>query len=400
MYLVVFLTAGVVILGCLSIIWKKLCSPRTTITFPNGATSPDNRSTHVIMSSRELPPIGSNGASSSNIEQIRQEEVKQNHENESKCLGADDVKLSYQLSGEGTMTYWEGTISSGDMSSNGTKVIAKSVSESARMKEIMSFRALAKALITLPKHENIVDILGMSLEDVPYLIYQEYIEMGTLKDFLMRNYQQSSSGNSYKQAIPDYDKNLQLTTFAADICEGMVFLAKETYRHPGLSARKALLSTTGRCKLYDFWPADLATDVISHILAKNIPPIAWLAPETVFMGQYLEKSDVWSFGVVLWEIFSLGETPFGGLTCAEIESKLRRKDYLEQPMACAGGIYGAMLSMWKPAIDERPSFASLQMTLQGFLNSMRTSCNAAEEEPSYFSLDKDSSDDDYIEHIL
>lgn len=77
---------------------------------------------------------------------------------------------------------------------------------------------------------NITYVKLFFFSSVPYLIYQEYIEMGTLKDFLMRNYQQSSSGNSYKQAIPDYDKNLQLTTFAADICEGMVFLAKETVR--------------------------------------------------------------------------------------------------------------------------------------------------------------------------
>ncbi|XP_071841831.1 uncharacterized protein [Apostichopus japonicus] len=392
-YFVIILTGGIVITGCLLIIWKKLCSHKTTLPFVSTATSLYNRFTHVAMNLRELPSIQSNHAEPLNIGQNRHEEENQNHKNERKFLSADDVKLSFQLSREGTMTYWVATVLSGDCSSKVTKVIAKSVSENARMKELMNFRALANSVITLQKQENIVEVLGVAHDDVPYFIYQEYIETGTLKDFLM-------SGGSYKEGIPNYKKNLQLTTFAADVCEGMYFLAKHNYRHPVLSARKALLSSTGRCKLYDFWPADLATDVISQILTKTIPPIAWLAPETVFIGSYLEKSDVWSFGVVLWEIFTLGETPYGGLTCDEIENKLRRKEYLEQPMACAGGIFGAMLSMWSQTIDKRPSFASLQMTLQGLLNDMRKSfsCDAADDEdPRYFILNKYPEDDDYTE---
>ncbi|XP_071841794.1 uncharacterized protein [Apostichopus japonicus] len=393
-HLVIILTGGVVLTGCLLIMRNKLCSHRTTLPYVNRETTLDNRYTHVAMSSRELSTIQSNRAEPFNIGQSKQEQGNRNRKNERKCLSADDVKLSFQLSGEGTITYWEGTLSSGDSSSSFTKVIAKSVSENACMKEILNFRALASTVIRLQTHENIVEVLGVSLEDVPYFIYQEYIETGTLKDVLM-------SGGSYKVAPSNYKKNVQLTTFAADVCEGMYFLAKQNYRHPGLSARKALLSSTGRCKLYDFWPADLATDVMNQILTKKIPPIAWLAPETVFIGNYLEKSDVWSFGVVLWEIFSLGKTPFGGLTCTEIENKLRRNETLEQPMACAGGIFGAMLSMWNPTIDERPSFESLQLTLRGYLNDMRQSCNydADDEEPSYFTLNKYQIDDDYTEHM-
>ncbi|XP_071841802.1 uncharacterized protein [Apostichopus japonicus] len=393
-HLVIILAGGAVLTGCLLIIRNKLCSHRTTLPHVNSETSLDNGYAHVAMSSRELSTIQSNRAEPFNIGQSKHVKGNRNRKNERKCLSADDVKLSFQLSGEGTITYWEATVLSGDSSSSFTKVIAKSVSENACMKEILNFRALASTVIRLQTHENIVEVLGVSLEDVPYFIYQEYIETGTLKDFLM-------SGGSHKGAPPNYKKNVQLTTFAADVCEGMYFLAKQNYRHPGLSARKALLSSTGRCKLYDFWPADLATDVINHVLTKKIPPIAWLAPETVFIGNYLEKSDVWSFGVVLWEIFSLGKTPFGGLTCTEIENKLRRNETLEQPMACAGGIFGAMLSMWNPAIDKRPSFESLQMTLQGYLNNMRQSCNydAADEGPSYFTLNKYQIDDDYTEHM-
>ncbi|PIK40226.1 hypothetical protein BSL78_22933, partial [Apostichopus japonicus] len=190
---------------------------RTTLPYVNRETTLDNRYTHVAMSSRELSTIQSNRAEPFNIGQSKQEQGNRNRKNERKCLSADDVKLSFQLSGEGTITYWEGTLSSGDSSSSFTKVIAKSVS-------------------------------------------------------------------------------------------------------------------------------DLATDVINQILTKVL---------------HIANSNM---------------------------SRWR---------------FGAMLSMWNPTIDERPSFESLQLTLQGYLNDMRQSCNydAADEEPSYFTLNKYQIDDDYTEHM-
>ncbi|PIK42215.1 putative tyrosine kinase receptor Cad96Ca-like [Apostichopus japonicus] len=204
-------------------------------------------------------------------------------------LNSEDVQLNFQLPG----------------------------AENARMKEILNFRALAKNATIMPRHQNIVDVLGVSLEDVPYFIYQEYIEYGTLKDFLMRNYQESSGGSS-KRDTPDHEKTLHLTMFAADICEGMLFLKRQNCHHPGLAARKVLLSPSGRCKLYDFWPVDLAQERVKQILDKKLPPLAWLAPETVFLGHFMEKSDIWNFGVVLWEIYSLGmahNNHFGSILC-------------------------------------------------------------------------------------
>ncbi|PIK35513.1 putative tyrosine kinase receptor Cad96Ca-like [Apostichopus japonicus] len=318
------------------------------MTLPTDQRAQGNvRPLPLALISRELPPIYDQ------TDMINDDVAEQSIDDTAIGLNSEDVQLNFQLPGAGTMKYWVATYSSeGDKV---TKIIAKSVSENARMKEILNFRALAKNATIMPRHQNIVDVLGVSLEDVPYFIYQEYIEYGTLKDFLMRNYQESSGGSS-KQDTPDQEKTLHLTMFAADICEGMLFLKKQNCHHPGLAARKVLLSPSGRCKLYDFWPVDLAQDRVKQILDKKLPPLAWLAPETVFLGHFMEKSDIWNFGVVLWEIYSLGEIPFGGLTCAEIESKLRNKESLDQPLTCPGGIFGHMLATWNSAIDERPTF--------------------------------------------
>ncbi|XP_071818915.1 uncharacterized protein [Apostichopus japonicus] len=378
-----------------AILWKKLFGHRT-MTLPTDQRAQGHiRPLPLAMISRELPPIYDQ------TDMINDDVAEQSIDDTVIGLNSEDVQLNFQLPGAGTMKYWVATYSSeGDKV---TKIIAKSVSENARMKEILNFRALAKNATIMPRHQNIVDVLGVSLEDVPYFIYQEYIEYGTLKDFLMRNYQESSGGSS-KRDTPDHEKTLHLTMFAADICEGMLFLKRQNCHHPGLAARKVLLSPSGRCKLYDFWPVDLAQERVKQILDKKLPPLAWLAPETVFLGHFMEKSDIWNFGVVLWEIYSLGEIPFGGLTCAEIESKLRNKESLDQPLTCPGGIFGHMLATWNSAIDERPTFEHLNITLSSFLYDMRESLNDEKdnsEEPNYFRLDKDSSSsDDYIEHII
>ncbi|XP_071851642.1 uncharacterized protein [Apostichopus japonicus] len=387
--------AAVILLGCVLVCWKKgILRPQYTIP---------TRSTHLMMVTRRLPPINLNRIESTALEQMVGR-VVQHDEEERSFLRPDDVKLSFQLPSNGTMNYWIATISSDDISA--TKVVAKTVSGSARMKELHNFKEIAKAIIILSKHDNIVEVLGISLETVPYFIYQEYVECGTLKAFLTRNYESSGNAISHEEEISDQNINLQLTAFAVDICKGMLFLSEENYRHPALSSRKILISATGVCKLYDFCPVHVAMDTVSQILEKEVPPTAWLAPETIFIGHYLDKSDIWSFGVVMWEMYSLGKTPYDGLTCFEIESKLRRKQYCEQPSICPGGIYDTMLLIWNPTTDKRPSFARLQTSLLAFLNDMRKSNDddgddeIDSDEPVYSCVINDTSENIYIDYPM
>ncbi|XP_071851645.1 uncharacterized protein [Apostichopus japonicus] len=506
-----FLLAVVVILFCcVPALWKINAARRCKNFTRYKASSTESHPTHLAMATRCLPPLQSNNTESVMLEENIPGVSDQCDEKENNYLSVSDVKLDFQLPSNGPMTYWKATVTCSEISV--TDVIAKSVSECARMRDLFNFREIAKAIMTLPKHDNIVELIGASLEDVPYFIYQEYIERGTLKDYMLRHCKTTTNDDSLELEVPDQEKNLQLTQFAVDICEGMFFLAQQNFRHPGLSARKVLLTPAGKCKLYDFCPVDVAVDSINQILQKKIPPTAWLAPETIFIGHYVEKSDVWSFGVVLWEIYSqvphfiyqehiecgtlkdvllrnyqhfsdsskvataqlaehektlqltvyavdvcngmfflasqkflypglaarkvlltssgkcklydfwpvdlaqermdsileskfpplawlapetvflghykeksdvwnfgvvvweiysLGDTPFGGLTCPEIEKKLRAKDNLDQPLACPGGLFGVLLSTWNSSIEERPSFGRLRNTFMEFLKNMK-----------------------------
>ncbi|XP_071853302.1 uncharacterized protein [Apostichopus japonicus] len=175
---------------------------------------------------------------------------------------------------------------------------------------------------------------------VPFYVYLEYMENGTLRNFMLRNYQQkrdSENISNSQQRVSSEEQKLNLVRFSVDVVEGMSYLFVNKFRHPALTTSKVLISvSTGKCKLYDFVPEDHAKDRLLRIIAKKNAPLAWLPPESIFFRQYCEKSDVWSLSVALWEIFSLGETPYSGLSGDEIESHIRNGSYLSQPMSCPG----------------------------------------------------------------
>ncbi|KAJ8027589.1 Fibroblast growth factor receptor 2 [Holothuria leucospilota] len=148
----------------------------------------------------------------------------------------------------------------------------------------------------------------MNTFSVPYYIYQDFVECGTLRDFLLRNYPSSGYAQLENFDHGSRSNSLQdLARFSFEIAGGMTFLIEKGFCHPVLSAQKILIDATGRCKLYDFWPEESAKLRLNKVFNKVNFSYAWLAPESIFFRQYSTESDVWSFAVVLWEIYSLGE---------------------------------------------------------------------------------------------
>ncbi|PIK58962.1 hypothetical protein BSL78_04129 [Apostichopus japonicus] len=140
----------------------------------------------------------------------------------------------------------------------------------------------------------------------PYYIYQELLEYGTLREILMR------IGNSQHHLQNPSNGKEELTNaaclvgFARDVASGLEFLHINKLCHPGLMTRKILYDSNNKCKLFDFWPNEISSGRLKKILSRKDPPIGWFPPETIFMNQYDEVSDIWSYGVILWEIFSFG----------------------------------------------------------------------------------------------
>ncbi|XP_071831439.1 uncharacterized protein [Apostichopus japonicus] len=269
----------------------------------------------------------------------------------------DNVELISLMSSGNFFDYWKA--SSGIPSMNDC-IIAKTVSDNAQMKDVYNFITIATRMRQLSSHPNIIKCFGCSLEQVPYFIYQELLENGTLRDTLL------GIGDAHSHLLNRDGKNGELNTIAHLVCfakgvsSGLEYLHMNKLCHPGLMSKKILLDASYNCKLFDFWPVEISSYRLTKLLSNRNPPIGWFPPETIFINQYDIVSDVWSFGVLLWEIFSFGEVPYQQETIHEIEENVRRLNVLPRPPFCPGSTFSIMLSAWTQTRETRPSMSDLK----------------------------------------
>ncbi|XP_071852526.1 uncharacterized protein [Apostichopus japonicus] len=256
-----------------------------------------------------------------------------------------NISLTSRLTSPGSIEYW---LANTRCTFNST-VIVRFMSENATVCELLTFRALGKNLSVLNDHDNVVKLLHIAVSEVHCYIYNEYVGITNLKNYWMNNTSRSSTS--------------QLMKFAVDVTDAMIFLNNNKYNHPALASRKVLLTDKEVCKVYDIWPNDLSQRRVEDILQKEIVPSAWLAPETLLYGEYSDKSDVWSFGIFLWEIFSYGATPYKNCSREEIANKVEGLHRLSQPSSCSSEIYSLMLLSWNTTSSKRPSFDQLREDL-------------------------------------
>ncbi|KAJ8042679.1 Tyrosine-protein kinase transmembrane receptor Ror [Holothuria leucospilota] len=255
--------------------------------------------------------------------------------------------------------YWLGRYSSND---EDTDCICETVSEKAVMKDGYNFLSLAKSLRCLPNHTNVVSFLGSSTDEVPYYIYREYVTNNTLRDYLTQNSHANESSEDSKDSPTSVftDKKYQRKMLSTDVASAMEFLHNHQFHHPALSARKVVLSNSLIPKLFDIWPEELSASRATSLMKSSDPPTAWLPPETIFLDKYEKSSDVWAYGVLLWELFSSGLIPYQFKQSKEIEDEIRDMKLLPQPNHCSRASFDIMLSTWNKNPELRPSFAELQ----------------------------------------
>lgn len=138
--------------------------------------------------------------------------------------------------------------------------------------------------------------------------------------------------------------------------------------HRDLAARNVLVGENQVCKVADF---GFARDVIaSHVYERKSEgrlPIRWMAPESLYDNIFSVKSDVWSFGVLIWEVVTLGSTPYPGLAAAEVMRRVRDGYRLDKPDHCRRELYNIMYYCWDKDPKERPTFNELVTLLEPLL---------------------------------
>ncbi|XP_014731520.1 PREDICTED: tyrosine-protein kinase ITK/TSK [Sturnus vulgaris] len=230
---------------------------------------------------------------------------------------------------------------------NKTKVAIKTIREGAMSED--DFIEEAKVLMKL-SHPKLVQLYGVCLEDAPISLVFEFMENGCLSDYL-----RSQRGRFSKET---------LLGMCLDVCEGMAYLEQNSVIHRDLAARNCLVGESHVVKVSDFGMSRIVLDDQYTSSTGTKFPVKWSAPEVFSYSKYSTKSDVWSFGVLMWEVFSEGKIPYENRTNAEVVEEINAGFRLYKPKLASKAIYEVMSHCWRMGKDERPSFSLLLFQLR------------------------------------
>eukprot|EP00116_Pleurobrachia_bachei_P004717 sb/3464979/ len=149
--------------------------------------------------------------------------------------------------------------------------------------------------------------------------------------------------------------------FTWDVCKAMVYLESKNVIHRDLAAANVLISETGLAKVSDFG----LSSKLEHVQAGGKFRVKWSAPEAlVDNNDFSTKSDVWSFGVLMWEIYSFGRVPYPRIPLHEVLEKVQNGYRMDKPEGCPDAMYNIMKKCWSSRAADRPTFATIKTNLQ------------------------------------
>ncbi|XP_032884041.1 tyrosine-protein kinase ABL2 isoform X4 [Amblyraja radiata] len=233
-----------------------------------------------------------------------------------------------------------------------TMEVEEFLKEAAVMKEI--------------KHPNLVQLLGVCTLEPPFYIVTEYMPHGNLLDYL-------------RECNREEVNAVVLLYMATQISSAMEYLEKKNFIHRDLAARNCLVGENHVVKVADFGLSRLMTGdtYTAHAGAKF--PIKWTAPESLAYNTFSIKSDVWAFGVLLWEIATYGMSPYPGIDLSQVYDLLEKGYRMEQPEGCPPKVYELMRSCWQWNPMERPLFAEIHQAFETMFHDSSISEEVAEE---------------------
>ncbi|XP_028322119.1 platelet-derived growth factor receptor beta-like isoform X2 [Gouania willdenowi] len=295
----------------------------------------------------------------------------------------------------------EGTVSGLMESQAFTKVAVKMVK--GKGDAVQSLMSELRMLVHVGPHLNLVNVLGASTTGGPVYLITEFCCHGDLLKYLQRNknsfllletHSVSDGDGGYMDMknihdvephademleqrelpLPDSDSSHlslhDLLWFSYQVCHAMDFLSVRQCVHTDLAARNVLVCEKKLVKVCDY---GLARDLLKHedydTHGNAVLPLRWMSPESIFQKVYSSHSQVWSFGVLLWEIFSMGCRPYAELMgTRDLFNFLRKGHRMSRPEHASQNMYELMMQCWKDTPQSRPSFSSLVDSLASMLS--------------------------------
>ncbi|XP_045493968.1 tyrosine kinase receptor Cad96Ca isoform X1 [Colias croceus] len=245
-------------------------------------------------------------------------------------------------------------------------VAVKTLKGNASEKEKTDLIQELAVMKTLGTHPNVVRLVGCCTEKEPTLVIMEFVSLGKLQQFLRDSRAERHYGNTHGGSL--FLTSRDLTHFAFQVARGMDFLSAKGIIHRDLAARNILITEERTCKVADFgFARDVAGTHVYERKSDGRLPIRWMAPESLYDDIFSVKSDVWSFGVLLWEIVTLGSTPYPGLSAGDVMKKVRDGHRLEKPEHCRRELYNIMYYCWEAEPASRPEFKEIVSMLERLL---------------------------------
>ncbi|TRY88809.1 hypothetical protein DNTS_015022 [Danionella cerebrum] len=245
------------------------------------------------------------------------------------------VILSEELGSGQFGLVWKGSWKDG-------QVAVKTIREGFMSEE--EFKEEARVMMKL-SNEKLVKLYGVVTQHSPIYLVFEFMENGCLTDFL------TARKGTFSQE--------SLLEMCLDVSEGMAYLETSNFIHRDLAARNCLVSKNNVVKIADFGMARFVLDDQYTSSYGSKFPVKWSSPEVIKFWKYSSKSDVWSFGVLMWEIYSEGRMPYDLRSNSEVIEALKAGLRLLKPRLCPQSVYNLMQWSWKEKPEDRPSFAQL-----------------------------------------
>ncbi|XP_075991565.1 tyrosine-protein kinase Abl isoform X2 [Anticarsia gemmatalis] len=255
-----------------------------------------------------------------------------------------DIVMKHKLGGGQYGDVYEAAWKRG----NSTVAVKTLKDDTMALKDFLEEAAIMKEM----RHPNLVQLLGVCTREPPFYIITEFMSRGNLLDYLR---------TGSRECVPGA---VVLMYMATQIASGMSYLESRSFIHRDLAARNCLVGENHLVKVADFGLARLMRDdtYTAHAGAKF--PIKWTAPEGLAYNTFSTKSDVWAFGILLWEIATYGMSPYPGVDLADVYHMLEKGYRMECPPGCPAAVYELMRGCWQWSPADRPTFRDIHHALE------------------------------------